>query len=48
MTLIDELKRMRVEWDRALAEFEHNPVLYLLHRYVETKHSPRPLALRCP
>src|SRR5919199_5108400 len=33
--LIDELKRMRAEWDAALAQFEHNPVLYLLHRYVE-------------
>ncbi len=33
--LIDELKRMRAEWDSALGQFEHNPVLYLLHRYVE-------------
>ena len=33
--LIDELKRLRAEWDAALQQFEHNPVLYLLHRYVE-------------
>jgi preprotein translocase subunit SecA len=33
--LIDELKRLRVEWDSALSQFERNPALYLLHRYVE-------------
>ena len=33
--LIDELKRLRVEWDAALSRFEHNPALYILHRYVE-------------
>ena len=33
--LIDELKRARAEGDAALQQFEHNPALYLLHRYVE-------------
>jgi preprotein translocase subunit SecA len=33
--LLDELKRMRAEADEALAQFERNPVLYLLNRYVE-------------
>ncbi|MDQ5852682.1 MAG: SEC-C metal-binding domain-containing protein [Chloroflexota bacterium] len=32
--LLDVLKRMRADWDAALSQWEHNPVLYLLQRYV--------------
>ena len=33
--LLDELKRLRAEAEAALSQFEHNPVLYMLHRFVE-------------
>lgn len=32
--LVDELKRVRLEYDQALAQFEANPALYFLNRYV--------------
>ena len=32
--LLDELKTLRSEGEKALAAFEQNPVLYLLHRFV--------------